>query len=344
MGFLDEAVITVASGSGGRGCVSFRREKYIPRGGPDGGDGGNGGSVIVRATNRVHSLGDFSSRKFLSAGNGQPGMGKNRSGKNGADLLIEVPPGTIIHDADTGDLLADLVRDKQEIQLIPGGKGGKGNHHFATSTRRAPRTAQPGLPGQKRRIKLTLHFLADIGLVGLPNTGKSTLLSRLSMAHPKVDDYPFTTLVPNLGVMTFDDESSVVIADIPGLIRGASRGRGLGHRFLRHIERTELLLHLLDITYATDQDILEDFHTIRQEMRDYNPALTRKPELVLINKMDLYGPQHRNVDDLSRALARIGVKSLPVSALTGQGIDVLKGVIYHHCVSGHFQKRPAENS
>jgi GTP-binding protein len=327
MGFADEAVIAAKSGDGGKGCVSFRKEKFIPKGGPDGGDGGNGGNIIVSATKRLHSLIDFTSRKHIKASNGDPGKGKNQSGKNGADFILEVPLGTTIQDLDTGDILADLIYNNQKVILLHGGKGGKGNHHFATSTNRAPRIAQPGLPGQEKRLRLTLKFMADIGLIGLPNTGKSTLLSRLSMARPRVDSYPFTTLVPNLGVMTFDDERSLVIADIPGLIEGASRGRGLGHRFLKHIERTKLVLHLLDITYQPDQDILEDFNTIRQEMAVYNPALAQKPQIVLINKLDLYGHEHRNLGKTRKALKEFGVESLPISALTGDGIEELKRII-----------------
>ncbi len=328
MGFLDEVIIAAGSGAGGNGCVSFRREKYIPKGGPDGGDGGDGGSIVVRATKSLHSLIDYSSRKHLKARNGDPGRGKSQSGKNGADLILEVPLGTIIQDADTGEILADLIHDGQEMLLIPGGKGGKGNQHFATSTNRAPRIAQPGLPGQERRLRLSLKFMAHIGLVGLPNAGKSTLLSRLTMARPKVDSYPFTTLTPNLGVMTFDDERSLIIADIPGLIEGASRGRGLGHRFLKHIERTNLLLHLLDITYQPDQDILEDFYALKGEMAAYNPALALKPQMVLINKIDLHGHEHRDLVNLRKALEEVGVESLPISALTGEGLEDLKRIIF----------------
>jgi len=325
--FLDEAFITAQSGDGGKGCVSFRREKFIPKGGPDGGDGGNGGSIIVRASIRHHTLTDYSSRKYLKAEKGQPGRGKNQSGKNGADLIFEVPLGTIIEDVDTGELLGDLIHDNQELVLIAGGKGGKGNQRFATSTNRAPRIAQPGLPGKERRLKLSLKFLADIGLIGLPNAGKSTLLSRLSMARPRVDSYPFTTIFPNLGVMSFDDESALIIADIPGLIEGASQGRGLGHRFLKHIERTKLLLHVLDITFHPDQDIIEDFHTLIREMNAFNPQLARKPQMVLVNKMDIYGPEHRDLKALQKALEESGVESLPISALTGEGLEELKKVI-----------------
>ncbi len=327
MGFLDEVLITVASGAGGNGCVSFRREKYIPKGGPDGGDGGNGGSIVIRATNRLNSLVHYSSRKYFKADDGEPGRGKNQKGKNGADLILEVPLGTIIQESDTGEILADLIHDSQEALIVPGGRGGKGNKHFATSTNRTPRIAKSGSPGLGKRIKLSLQFLADVGLVGLPNTGKSTLLSRLSTARPKVDRYPFTTLIPNLGVMTFDDERPVVIADIPGLIEGASQGRGLGHRFLKHIERTSLILHLLDITYKPNQHILEDYNIIQAEMEVYDSEFSKKPKLVLINKMDLYGPEHRDFGKLQKALEGIGVDSLPVSALTGQGLEELKEII-----------------
>jgi len=327
MDFLDETVITAISGDGGKGCISFRREKFIPKGGPDGGDGGDGGSIIVRASRRLHTLTDFKSRKYFKALNGKPGRGKNQSGKSGPDLFIDVPLGTVIEDLDTGEFLADLIQDKQEFLLLSGGKGGKGNQRFATSTNRAPRIAHPGFPGQEKRLKLSLKFIADIGLIGLPNTGKSTLLSRLSMARPKIDRYPFTTLTPNLGAMAFDHESSIIIADIPGLIEGASTGRGLGHRFLKHIERTKLLLHLLDITYQPDQDILEDFYALRQEMEAYNPKLVEKPQMVLINKMDLYGPGHRDLGTLQMALEKLRIASLPISALTGDGLAELRKLI-----------------
>jgi GTP-binding protein len=327
MDFLDEVVITARSGDGGKGCVSFRREKYIPRGGPDGGDGGDGGNIIVRATKKLYSLSDYRARKYFKTPNGEPGKGKSQSGKNGANLILEVPLGTVIRDYDTGNIIADLTHDNQEVLLVSGGKGGKGNQHFATSTNRAPRMAQPGLPGLEKKLKLSLKILADIGLIGLPNAGKSTLLSRLSMARPRVDSYPFTTLTPNLGVMSFDDERPLVIADIPGLVQGASRGRGLGHRFLKHIERTRLLLHLLDITYQPDQDILEDYATLRDEMLTYNAGLAQKPHMVLINKMDLYGPEHRELGKLQGALKRLGTESLPISAMTGEGLEQLKEII-----------------
>jgi len=308
--------------------VSFRREKYIPKGGPDGGDGGDGGNIIVKATKSLFSLTQYASSKNFKARRGEPGRGKNQSGKRGRDLVLQVPLGTVVEDLDTGELLADLVHDNQEVLLIPGGKGGKGNQHFATSKKRAPKIAQPGLPGQEKRLRLSLKSLADIGLIGLPNAGKSTLLARLSTASPKIGDYPFTTVFPNLGVLTGDEGLSLVIADIPGLIEGASRGRGLGHRFLKHIERTKLLLHLLDVTFQPREDILEDFHLLRREMAAYEPALLDKPQIVVINKMDLYGNRHRDLVSLKNALRKMDVEALPISALTGDGIQELESTIF----------------
>jgi GTP-binding protein len=327
MGFVDEAVISVQSGDGGRGCVSFRREKYIPKGGPDGGDGGNGGDVIIRAAKRLHTLTDYSLRKHFKAQDGRPGRGKSQTGKDGKDIILEVPLGTIIYDEESGELLADLIQENQEIFAIPGGKGGKGNQHFATPTNRAPRIAQPGLPGQKRTIRLSLKYLADIGLIGLPNAGKSTLLSRLTNARPRIDRYPFTTLVPNLGVLVLDDGRALTMADIPGLIDGASEGRGLGHRFLRHIERTRLLLHLIDITYLPVHDLLEDFFSLENEMEKFDPSLTKKDQMVLINKIDIRSPEHRKIESIITALDEMGVDAVPISALTGEGLGEVKQVL-----------------
>ena len=335
MFFLDEAVITARSGNGGRGCVSFRREKFIPRGGPDGGDGGNGGSVIVRSTRKLFTLENYRSKRNLSARNGEPGKGKNKSGANGADCVLETPVGTIIEAYESGAVLADMVLDNQELVLIPGGMGGKGNQHFATSTNRAPRMAQPGVPGETQKLKLILKLLADVGLVGLPNAGKSTLLSCLTQARPKVGSYPFTTLVPNLGVLTFDDAGTLVVADIPGLVEGARLGRGLGHRFLRHIERTRFLLHLVDATPQSEMDILSDFLILREEMSAYSAALAHKPYFVVINKIDLCGPEDRNIKVLRRALDRIGTKSMCISALTGEGIEDLIQFIFEQSLIVH---------
>ena len=236
--------------------------------------------------------------------------------------------GTIIYDQDTDEIIADIILDDQKVLILPGGKGGKGNSHFATSTNRTPRFAQPGTPGRKKRLRLSLKYLADIGIIGLPNAGKSTLLSRLTMARPKIDGYPFTTTVPNLGVIEFDDRETLTLADIPGLIEGASEGRGLGHRFLKHIERTKFLLHLLDLSYVPDVDLLEDFHLLRDELEKYNPALPLKNQMVLINKIDLpLSSKTRDVKEITDALDKLGIKSLPVSALTGEGLEKLKEIL-----------------
>jgi GTP-binding protein len=242
-------------------------------------------------------------------------------------VILETPAGTEVYDFDTGDLIVDLTLEDQEILLIQGGKGGKGNRHFATSTNRTPRMAQPGLPGRERKIRLSLKCLADIGLVGFPNAGKSTLISRLTKAQPKIDSYPFTTISPNLGVIAFEDGNVLTIADIPGLIRGASQGRGLGHRFLKHVERTGMLLHLLDLSYHPESHILEDFEILRNEMERYSPALTKKAQLVLINKIDLDSPDCRDIGELQTALRASGFESLPISALKGDGLETLKELL-----------------
>jgi GTP-binding protein len=322
--FLDEALITVRSGDGGRGCVSFRREKYEPKGGPDGGDGGQGGHVFMRATEGLNSLTPFRFQKNFRAQNGQPGKGKSRTGADGKNIIIEVPVGTTVYDDETGEALADLTRDGQEICLLKGGRGGKGNQHFATSTRQTPRMAQPGLPGIQKTLRLSLKHLADVGLIGLPNAGKSTLLSRLTTARPKIDSYPFTTLIPNLGAMTLDDDMTLTLADIPGLIQGASMGKGLGHRFLKHIERTRLLLHVLDITYVPTGDILEDFVVVQKELERYSPVLAKRDQIVVINKIDLHAPEHRKIPALKGALKKMGMQAYAVSALKGKGLDALK--------------------
>ena len=326
MGFLDEVVISAESGSGGRGCISFLRERFKPKGGPDGGDGGNGGNIIIRATNRLFTLNDYSSRKNFKASDGRPGKGKSRTGRDGVDIVIHVPPGTVIYEADSGRLIADLTHDQEEILVLQGGKGGKGNQHFATSTNRAPRFAQPGLPGQCKRLRLSLKSIADIGLVGLPNVGKSTLLSQLTKANPKIDDYPFTTTVPNLGIIQYNDRR-LTLADIPGLIEGASLGKGLGHRFLKHIERTKILLHLLDVTYRPQGDILEDYTMLRNELGRFNPALKEKAQLVVLNKIDIHTSEHRDVDLLKRALEKLGLVPLSISALKGDGLEDLKRLL-----------------
>jgi GTP-binding protein len=339
MGFIDEVLITVRSGDGGKGCVSFRREKFIPKGGPDGGDGGRGGNVFFRATERLATLIDFKYRRLFRARNGEPGRGKSQTGKNGKDIRIEVPIGTLLYDEETVQEIADLVHDGQEILVLEGGQGGKGNQHFATSTNRAPRMAQPGIPGEEKRLRLSLKSLADIGLIGLPNAGKSTLLSSLTTAKPKIADYPFTTLTPNLGVMTLTEDKRLTVADIPGLVEGASEGKGLGHRFLKHIERTRLLLHVMDVTYSPAQSLLEDFFVVRKELEDYHVNVAAKDQMVVINKIDLYSVQHRDVREVKEALKNLGIESYPVSALTGEGIEDLKIALFRKFFDGVSRRR-----
>jgi len=324
MGFADQAEITVKSGNGGAGCVSFRRERFLPKGGPDGGDGGKGGNVVIRATSRLHSLYDFDSRRSFRAQNGEAGKSKNRSGKNGKDIKISVPVGIIIKDQETGAILGDLVHDHQEMVVVEGGAGGKGNQHFATPSKRTPRFAQEGHKGIEKKLKLELKLIADVGIIGLPNTGKSTLLSRISKAHPKIGEYPFTTTAPNLGVISFGDEETIAVADIPGLVEGASTGRGLGHRFLRHIERTRLLVHLLDLSKPDPGDLMKDFSTVNDELQRYHPALTTKDQVIVLNKIDLCTVSQPELKRIARSFYDLGYECIAISALTGQGLDELK--------------------
>ncbi len=322
MGFIDEVLITVKSGDGGAGCVSFRREKFIPKGGPDGGDGGKGGDVLIKTTRRLYSLYDFESRRYFKAHNGKPGRGQSRSGKKGSDIEMLVPVGTMVKDQETGELLADLVHDGQQIVVLEGGEGGKGNKHFVTSTNRSPRFAQEGRKGKEKRLLLELKFIANIGIIGLTSAGKSTLLSRLSRAHPKIADYPFTTITPNLGVIIFNDEKSLTIADIPGLVEGASQGKGLGHRFLRHIERTNFLLHILDLFSPNSGDVVKDFYIVQEELDKYHSSLAQKEQMVVLNKIDLVP-----AGDVKRArhiFKELGYECLAISALTGEGVEELK--------------------
>jgi GTP-binding protein len=327
MKFIDEAEIIVRSGDGGAGCVSFRREKFLPKGGPDGGDGGKGGDVLVKSTRRLHSLYDFESRRYFKAQNGKAGSGENKSGKHGRDVLILVPLGTMIKDLGSGELLADLVLDNHQAVLVEGGSGGKGNKHFATSTNRTPRFAQEGQKGTEKRLKLELKLIADIGIIGLPNAGKSTLLSRLSSAHPKIAKYPFTTTAPNLGVMMFDDEQSLTIADIPGLIEGASSGKGLGHKFLQHIERTAILLHVLDIHSPHSGDILTDFSIVQKELTLYHPSLISKDQVIALNKTDIAPLKGRDLEETCQIFMNRGHECRPISALTGDGLDELREIL-----------------
>ncbi|MBN2417976.1 MAG: GTPase ObgE [Deltaproteobacteria bacterium] len=324
MGFLDEAVIHVVSGDGGKGCISFRRARFIPKGGPDGGDGGKGGDVIIRASNKLHTLYDFGSRRRFKAQNGGSGKGSNQTGKNGEDVIIEVPLGTIISDHQTGEMFGDLIQNEQEITVALGGIGGKGNRHFATSTNRSPRFAQSGIPGESKKLKLTLKQLADVGLIGLPNAGKSTLLSSLTMARPKIDAYPFTTIVPNLGILDIDGRENLTIADIPGLIEGASEGKGLGHRFLRHIERTKFLLHVIDISQAPADDPLRDYYILEEELKKYDISLLMKKRMIIANKIDLERVDGLKPENIISRINKTGYETISVSALTGKGINELK--------------------
>ncbi|MEW5899603.1 MAG: GTPase ObgE, partial [Bacillota bacterium] len=287
--FYDTAKIYVKAGDGGNGCVSFRREKYIPEGGPDGGDGGRGGNVVFRADEGLRTLVDFHYQRRYLAGRGQHGKGKNMHGRSGEDLVVRVPAGTVVRDAQSGMVLADLVRDGQEVVVARGGRGGRGNARFAGPKNKTPVFAEKGEPGEERWLELELKLLADVGLVGFPNAGKSTLISRVSRARPKIADYPFTTLVPNLGVVTLGEGVSFVIADIPGLIAGAHQGAGLGHRFLRHTERTRLLVHVIDVAGVEGRDPLEDFYVLNRELFLYNPLLAQKVQLIAANKIDLPG-------------------------------------------------------
>jgi GTP-binding protein len=313
--FYDQAKIYVKGGTGGDGAVAFRREKYVPHGGPAGGDGGEGGDVILEVNPHLSTLYRFSRKRHFKAQPGEHGRGKNQTGANGADTIVDVPPGTIVRDADTGAILDDLMEAGQRFVAARGGRGGRGNSRFATSTNQAPRMAERGEPGEEHWLELELKLLADVGLVGLPNAGKSTLLAAVSAARPKIADYPFTTLQPNLGVVALDDYTTFVLADIPGLIQGASQGAGLGHEFLRHVERTRLLIHLLD---GASQDPLEDFDAINTELSAFSDELADKPQIVAFNKIDL--PQARELWPLVRdALEGRGHEVLAISGLAREG-------------------------
>jgi GTP-binding protein len=321
--FVDEVEIRVQAGKGGDGCVSFRREKYVPRGGPDGGDGGEGGSVIVVARRGVNNLAALAHRKHWKAGNGQPGQGAQCHGASADDLVIDVPPGTVVIDATHDFVLKDLARDGDRVCVARGGKGGKGNTRFKSSTNRAPRQSTPGGEGESRLLRLELKIIADVGLVGKPNAGKSTLLSRVSRARPEIAPYPFTTKYPNLGQVQIDLDRSYIMADIPGLIEGAHAGVGLGHEFLRHIQRAGVLVHLVEPQPVDETDPVANYRAVRQELERYDPALSRRPEIVAVTKADL--PDAEAVRDLLADAVQREV--LLVSAVTGQGLNTLVNTI-----------------
>ena len=334
--FVDEVEIHVAAGHGGRGAMSFRREKFVPRGGPNGGDGGPGGSVYLAARGNLNTLLNFRFQKSFEAGRGAHGEGSNRTGKSVEDITLEVPVGTQVFDRkEEGDyeLVADLTTDGERILIAKGGLGGLGNARFATSTNRAPRKAQPGLPGEEKDLRLQLKLLADVGLVGYPNAGKSTIISRISAAKPKIADYPFTTLTPNLGVVGLSGDRSFVVADVPGLIEGAHAGHGLGHRFLSHLERTRVLVHVVDVSSASGRDPVEDFTVITRELamfpgRDASgERLQDKPVLVAANKIDALDDPSR-LERLRAHLQKAGIPLYPVSAATGEGLPLLLEAVW----------------
>lgn len=320
--FVDQVRIFVKAGRGGDGACSFRREKYVPRGGPDGGDGGNGGNIVVLASRHLTTLLDLRYQQHYEARPGGRGEGSNRHGRNAPDVIIRVPVGTVVMDDETGDVLCDLTVDGQSHIVARGGRGGRGNAHFATPTNRVPTQCEAGAPGEERWLRLELKLLADVGLVGFPNAGKSTLIAAVSAARPKIGAYPFTTLVPNLGVVSWSEHRSFVVADIPGLIEGAHEGKGLGVQFLRHVERTAFLLHLIDISEWASEDPVASFEVMRKELAAYDPALTTKPFAVVGTKLDIKGDGQR-LDRLQRYCEQHGFPFFAVSAVTREGLQLL---------------------
>ena len=321
--FIDEARIYVKAGDGGNGCVAFRREKYVPRGGPSGGDGGAGGDVLMESSEQLNTLLHFRFNMEFKAQRGRHGEGSKRTGRRGEDVVLRVPVGTVVYDDRRGEKLQDFTAPGQREVLARGGRGGRGNARFATSTHQAPRKHEQGFPGLERWLRLELKLLADVGLVGFPNAGKSTLISRISAARPKIAEYPFTTLEPNLGVVNAGEYRSYAVADIPGLIEGAHRGAGLGSRFLRHIERTRLLAHLIDLSDATGRDPRQDFRVIREELERFNPLLAAKPMLVVASKLDAVTDRSR-LESLEAFCAERSLELHPISSVTGEGVEALK--------------------
>jgi GTP-binding protein len=320
--FIDEVKIYVKAGDGGNGCMAFRREKFVPRGGPSGGDGGHGGDVTMVATEHYNTLLHFRFNPEHKAERGRHGEGSQRTGRDGKAVELSVPVGTVVYDADSGDLLHDFTHPGERILIAKGGRGGKGNQHFATATHQAPTEHEAGFPGQERRLRLELKLLADVGLVGFPNAGKSTLISRISAARPKIADYPFTTLEPNLGVVSVGDQTFVV-ADIPGLIEGAHLGHGLGTNFLKHVERTRLLVHLVDVSEFSGRDPVHDFHVIMTELKSFSEELAQKPMFVVASKIDVAQDTSR-IDELRDLAQTLNLPFFEISSVTGAGIDALK--------------------
>jgi GTP-binding protein len=339
--FVDEVRITVKAGRGGDGACSFRREMFVPRGGPDGGDGGHGGNVVFTASHRLTTLLDLRYQQHYEAEDGRPGGGSNCTGRTGKDVVVTLPVGTMIYDDVTGEMLADLVADGDRVIIAHGGRGGRGNTHFATSTNRVPTRFEQGTEGEERQLRLELKLLADVGLVGLPNAGKSTLIAAISAARPKIADYPFTTLVPNLGVVRWGTDKSFVVADIPGLIEGAHEGRGLGFQFLRHIERTAFLLHLIDVAEWATEEPVPSFEIMRQELAAYDEGLTQRPFAVVATKIDIVGNGER-LKTLQAYCRRHRYRCIPVSAATREGLDDLVAFVGKQVES--LRKAPCETS
>src|SRR5579864_4144101 len=330
--FIDEVKIRVKAGNGGNGCLAFRREKYVPRGGPSGGDGGRGGDITLVASEHYNTLLHFRFNPEHTAERGRHGEGSNRSGREGESIELPVPVGTVVYDAETGEVLHDFVQAGDRFLVARGGRGGRGNQHFATPTHQAPTEHEPGRQGEEKHLRLELKLLADVGLVGFPNAGKSTLISRISAARPKIADYPFTTLEPNLGVVRLDDLRSFVVADIPGLIEGAHLGHGLGTQFLRHIERTKLLVHMVDVSDASGRDPVEDFETVIRELASFSEDLAKKPMIVVASKMDAAQDAGRAAS-LKQLAERRGLPYLEISSVTGAGLEALKRAIAERVLS-----------
>lgn len=327
---IDYAKILIKSGNGGNGCISFRREKFVPKGGPNGGDGGKGGDVIFKADRSLATLIDFRYKKIYKAQSGKNGMGGDKTGRNGQNIIIRVPCGSILKDAETSEVLADLVNDKQEYLALKGGRGGRGNARFATPTNQTPRTAEPGGKGEEMEVIIELKLIADVGLVGLPNAGKSTLISKISAAKPKIADYPFTTLQPNLGIVKYRDYDSFVVADIPGLIEGAHLGKGLGIRFLKHIERTKILVFLIDSTLLPyKENKIEDYETLTGELREFDKSLIEKPQIICFTKIDaLTDEQKKELDKIKFNKTKSKIPLLKISSVSGENLDKLKDMIW----------------